>query len=446
MKEKLIYLLFKYKNAFEADKEPLGGIIGHEVDIILNVAKPYPPFLRRPAYKDSSRAREALEVHIKESMDLGSLRKVGHNEQVEVTKSVIITWHNGTQRMVGDIRALNTYTIPERYLIPRIHETLTQLSQANFLTARDAQKGFHQNLLTKNSKILLRIIIHYGIFEYLRMPFGMKNAPSLYQRMINTIFHEELSERWLIIYIDDIIVFSETWDSNLTRLERVLQKIVQVKMKISLKKCHFTYSELKALGNVVSGHKKDFARISKSLYKLCDQQRVYEITEERVQTYEELKNSLRNAPFFLIPDWKLPFKLYIDACGKWLGAALHQTQIINDKPVEGPICFISRKIKPTEARYGESQMECLCLVWALEKLHYYLDGTVFDVITDCNAVKSLLNTKPPNRNMLRWQITIQEYRGKMTIVYKCGNIYKNADGLWQIHLKIQHGSPRKRTI
>ncbi|MBW0576023.1 hypothetical protein O181_115738 [Austropuccinia psidii MF-1] len=113
--------------------------------------------------------------------------------------------------------------------------------------------------------------------------------------------------------------------------------------------------------------------MSKYLYKLCDQQTVYEVTEERVKEYEELKNSLTNAPFLLMPDWRLPFKLYIDACGEGLGAALHQTQIINDKPVEGPICFISRLINPTEARYGASQMECLCLVWALEKLHYYLD-------------------------------------------------------------------------
>ncbi|MBW0587018.1 hypothetical protein O181_126733, partial [Austropuccinia psidii MF-1] len=73
------------------------------------------------------------------------------------------------------------------------------------------------------------------------------------------------------------------------------------------------------------------------------------MTEERVKAYEELKNSLTNSPFLLMPDWKLPFKLYIDACGEGLGAALHQTQIINDKPVEGPICFISRQIKPTEA-------------------------------------------------------------------------------------------------
>ncbi|MBW0534445.1 hypothetical protein O181_074160 [Austropuccinia psidii MF-1] len=74
-------------------------------------------------------------------------------------------------------------------------------------------------------------------------------------------------------------------------------------------------------------------------------------------------------------------------------------------------------------------MECLCLVWALEKLHSYLYGSVFEVVTDCNVVKSLLNMKTPNRNMLRWQIAIQEYRGNMTIVHKSGNIHKNSDGL-----------------
>ncbi|MBW0571593.1 hypothetical protein O181_111308 [Austropuccinia psidii MF-1] len=130
MKEKLIDLLFKYKNAFSTDKEPLGAIIGHEVEIILNVEKPFPPLLRRPAYPASPRDRESLEVHIQELMDLGVLRKLGNNEQVEVTTPVIITWNNGKLRMVGDFRALNTYTIPDRYTIPRIHETLTQLSQA----------------------------------------------------------------------------------------------------------------------------------------------------------------------------------------------------------------------------------------------------------------------------------------------------------------------------
>ncbi|MBW0515479.1 hypothetical protein O181_055194 [Austropuccinia psidii MF-1] len=153
------------------------------------------------------------------------------------------------------------------------------------------------------------------------------------------------------------------------------------------------------------------------------------MTEERVKGYEELNDSLTNSPFLLMTDWKLTFKLYIDACGEGLGDALHQTQIINDKPVEGPICFISRQINPTEERYGEIQMAFLCLLWALEKLHYYLYGTVFDVITDCNFLKSSLNIKILNRHMLRCQISIQEYRVNMTIAHESGNINRNVDVL-----------------
>ncbi|MBW0570454.1 hypothetical protein O181_110169, partial [Austropuccinia psidii MF-1] len=236
MKEELIEILFQYREAFASDNEPLGAIKGHEVDIMLNVERPYPPLLRRPAYPASPRAREALENHINELMKLGVLRKVGHNEEVEVTTPVIITWHNDKSRMVGDFRALNTYTIPDRYPIPRIHETLTQLSKARFITSMDALKGFHQNVLTPHARKLLRIIAHCGIYEYLRMPFGIKNAPSHYQRMMNTIFPHELSEGWLIIYIDDIIICSETWQLHLERLSLVLRKILQVNMKISLKK------------------------------------------------------------------------------------------------------------------------------------------------------------------------------------------------------------------
>ncbi|MBW0574600.1 hypothetical protein O181_114315 [Austropuccinia psidii MF-1] len=119
-----------------------------------------------------------------------------------------------------------------------------------------------------------------------------------------------------------------------------------------------------------------------------------------------------------MPDWNIPFKLYIDACGDGLGAALNQVQIIDYKPTEGQVCYISREIKPREPRYGASQMVYLFSIWALEKLDYYLDGSVFKLITDCNALKSLLNIKPLNRHMLRLQIAIQEYRGNMTRVHK----------------------------
>ncbi|MBW0520147.1 hypothetical protein O181_059862 [Austropuccinia psidii MF-1] len=138
------------------------------------------------------------------------------------------------------------------------------------------------------------------------------------------------------------------------------------------------------------------------------------MTVYRFEAFQSLRQALTTAPLLLMPDFKLPFKLYIDESGDELGASLHQFQIINDKTVEGPICFISRKIKPTEARYG----------------------------ANCTSVKSLLNMKTPNRNMLRWKIAIQEYRGNMTIVHKDGDINKTADGLrrWPLPRNIDNTS------
>ncbi|MBW0468635.1 hypothetical protein O181_008350 [Austropuccinia psidii MF-1] len=131
----------------------------------------------------------------------------------------------------------------------------------------------------------------------------------------------------------------------------------------------------------------------------------------------------------MLPELELPFKLYIDAaCSQGLGAALHQRQIVDGEPREGVICYISRQMKDLEESYGAAQTEFLCLVCALEKLHYYLEGAVFEFYTDCTALMSLLNMKTINRHMLRWHIAIQEYRGNMTIIYKEGKIHTNADG------------------
>ncbi|MBW0580721.1 hypothetical protein O181_120436 [Austropuccinia psidii MF-1] len=241
--------------------------------------------------------------------------------------------------MIGDFRVLNTYTVPDTYPIPTIQETLTQLSKANYITSIDALKDFHQNFMTPKAKKLLRIITHWGIYEYLRMKFGIKNAPFHYQRMMNNIFPTELSEGWLIIYIDDIIICSDSWSLHLERLSRVLHKVAEVNMKISLKNCNFSFEQLKALGHIVSGlsfvidknkvaavllkpisqnkkemmsflefasyyrqHLKDFAILAKSLYRICDQQTVFENTQERIKAYEKIRRALTEAPLLLMPD------------------------------------------------------------------------------------------------------------------------------------------------
>ncbi|MBW0472800.1 hypothetical protein O181_012515 [Austropuccinia psidii MF-1] len=119
---------------------------------------------------------------------------------------------------------------------------------------------------------------------------------------------------------------------------------------------------------------------------------------------------------------------------KSIKESLNQVQIIDDKPTEIPVLYILRQIKPTEARYGASQMKFLCLVSALEYLHYYPYGSVFEVIIDFDAVKSLPKMKKHNRNMLRLQIAIQEYGGNNTLAHKSGNIHNLSNGLsrWKL--------------
>ncbi|MBW0521855.1 hypothetical protein O181_061570 [Austropuccinia psidii MF-1] len=232
MRHDLIDSLYTYKNAFASDNEPLGTIRAHEVDITLNIDRPYPPVLQRPIYPSSPGAREALEKHIQELIKLGALRKVGHNEEVEVTPPLIIALNNDKSRMVRDFRELNTYIVPDRYPISRIQESLTQLSKAKYITSQDALKVFHQNALTPKTSKLLRIITHCGIYEYHRIPYGIKNAPSHYKRIMNTSLPTELSEGWLIIYTDDSIICSDSWSLHLERLGRVLNKATGVNIKI----------------------------------------------------------------------------------------------------------------------------------------------------------------------------------------------------------------------
>ncbi|MBW0502331.1 hypothetical protein O181_042046 [Austropuccinia psidii MF-1] len=145
-------LLYNHKEAFVSEKEALGEIISHEVDIILNIERPYPPLLRRPAYPENIKSREALEIHIKELSDLGVIRKVGHNEEVEITTPVIVAWNNGKRRMVGNFRDMHAYTVPERYPTPKIKIALTQISQAVYRSNMDALKQFHQNVVTQRAR------------------------------------------------------------------------------------------------------------------------------------------------------------------------------------------------------------------------------------------------------------------------------------------------------
>ncbi|MBW0541882.1 hypothetical protein O181_081597 [Austropuccinia psidii MF-1] len=358
----LLKMLRKNRTAFSIGEEPLGKIRGHDIELYLDVERPYPPMLRRPSYPASCEARKENKKHINELLDMDFIRKIGHNEIVEITTPVLITWNYGKSRLCGDFRALNNYTKADRYPIPRIPHALEKLAKAKYITKLDCIKAFHHNGVKPNSMKLLRIICHMGIYENTRMRFEIENAPAHYQRMMDTIFQEQILEEWIVVYIDDIIIYSETWEDNVQYIDKVLSKFIPINLKISLKKCNFGQKEIIALGYQVSGlslaidqnkvsavlqnpvprnikemqsflgfasyyrnHIKRFAHITSILYKLCSKDVVFKITKERRDAYERIKHELTNAPVLILADFELPFKLHIDAaCSQGLGAALHQ--------------------------------------------------------------------------------------------------------------------------
>ncbi|MBW0470829.1 hypothetical protein O181_010544 [Austropuccinia psidii MF-1] len=249
----LLKMMRKDRPAFAIGEEPLGKIRGHDIELYLDVEIPYPPMLIRHPYPASLETRKGIEKHINELVDMDVIRQIGNNEIVEMTTPFLITWQDSKSRLCGNLRALNNYTKADKYPIPRIPHPLEKLEKAKYITKMDCMKGFPQNGVKPNSMKLLRIICHMGIYEYTRMSFGIKNASEHFQRMMDTIFQEEILEGRMVVYIDGIIIYSETWEDHVKYIHRVLSKCTSINLKISLKKCNFGQQQLLALGHKVSG-------------------------------------------------------------------------------------------------------------------------------------------------------------------------------------------------
>ncbi|MBW0578968.1 hypothetical protein O181_118683 [Austropuccinia psidii MF-1] len=136
-------MLRKNRPEFAIGEGPLGKIKGQDIELYLDVERPYPPILRRPPYSASPEARKEIEKHINELLDMDVIRKIGHNEIVEITTPVLITWHDGKSGLCVDFRALNNYTKADRYPIPRIPHALDKLAEAKYITKMYCIKGFH---------------------------------------------------------------------------------------------------------------------------------------------------------------------------------------------------------------------------------------------------------------------------------------------------------------
>ena len=353
---------------------------------------------------------------------------------------VIVRKKDGSIRFCIDYRKLNQHTIKDAYPIPRVDDTLHLLAGAKYFSTLDLKSGYWQVEMKKSEKAKTAFQVgSLGFYECNRMPFGLCNAPATFQRLMERCMGE-LNLRECLNYLDDIIIFSTTFEEHLQRLQAVFERLKEHNLKLKPSKCMLFRKKVTYLGHVVSeaGIETDptkieairswptqkttkdvrrflgftgsyrhfikgFAALARPLNDLLVGHSTnpnvkkksskkpvsFRWGEEQQKSFETIIDKLTNPPILAYADYKLPFKVHTDASFDGLGAVLYQTQDGKDRVVS----YASRSLKPSEKNYPAHKLEFLALKWAVcEKFHDYLYGTSLEVITDNNPLTYVFTT------------------------------------------------------
>lgn len=370
-------------------------------------------------------------------------------------------------RIVVDYRKLNEMTISDCYPIPNIEEILDQLGHSIYFSTLDLASGFHQIRVKQEDIPKTAFSTHDGHYEYLKMPFGLKNAPSTFQRIMNQTLYG-LIGKICFVYLDDIIIFSDSLENHLLRLEKVFLRLRENHLRIQLDKSEFLKKETKYLGHIITdkGVKpnpelikaiknfpkpstvneiqrflgltgyyrrfiKDYASLSKPLTSLLKKGQPFEWTIERNEAFQKLIELLQSNLILIYPDFKKQFFLTTDASNYAIGSILSQK---NEEEFLRPISYASRTLNKAELNYSTIEKELLAIVWSTKHFRPYLYGRKFIIITDHKPLLWLFNVKDPGSRLLRWRLRLEEYDYEIT--YKKGSLNVNADALSRIQINI----------
>ncbi|KAJ3654355.1 hypothetical protein Zmor_013548 [Zophobas morio] len=351
-------------------------------------------------------------------------------------------------RLVVDYRKLNEKTIDDKYPLPNINDILDKLGKSMYFTTLDLPSGFHQVEMHPDDIEKTAFSTGNGHYEFLRMPFGLKNAPATFRRVMGNILRGIQNEKCLV-YLDDIIIFSTSLEEHISRLKEVFERLRKANFKIQLDKSEFLRKEVAYLGHVITpeGVKPNpdkikavmnyplpktqkeikgflgllgyyrkfipkFAQLTKPLTKCLKKNAKITHDQQFITTFETCKKILINHPILQYPDFSRPFILTTDASNVALGAVLSQGQLGEDKP----IAYASRTLNETEQKYSTIEKELLAIVWATKYFRPYLYGRKFTIYTDHRPLQWLFSLKEPNSKLVRWRLKLEEY--DYDIVYK----------------------------
>ena len=452
-KQQIEELLDKFPEVFSQSETDIGccKLIKHKIDV--NGATP----IRCRPYRTNPAMEEIIEKHVNILLESGIAQP---STSAWASPLLAVQKKDGSWRICVDYRKVNKLIKMDAYPIPLIAEIIDCLGKAKYFSTLDLKSGYYQMELDEGSREISAFVCKMGLFEMCRTPMGLANSVSSFVRLMEEVFRDMLYKD-VVIYLDDILIFSRTLQEHIEKVERVLGRLKLVNMKLKLKrsKCDFFKEEVTFLGHTISKdgvrpderkievvknypeptdkhelkswlglinffrkYVKGFSQIAHPLHELLRKDAKFVWTLECKKAFETLRDSLISGPILGLPDFEEEFRIYSDASGYGVGYVLQQIQ----EGEEVVIAYGGRSLTKAERGYAIMDLEALALVSAIKHFESYLFKH-FLAFVDNTGVAHLLSQKKSKGRILRWIIYLQAF--DFELVYKPGKTLGNADAL-----------------
>ena len=448
-RKELAEVITQYREVFP-DVPSKTNLIEHDVDVGDSA-----PIKQHP-YRVSPMKKELLDKEVQYMLK---------NDIIEESQSnwsspcILVPKHDGGFRFCTDFRKVNDKTKSDSFPIPRIADCIDQIGNAKFVSTFDMLKGYWQVPLTQRAREISAFVTPSGLYQYKVMPFGMKNAPATFQRMVNKLVRDIDGCEG---YIDDVVIFSDNWSDHIRQIERFFQIMREAKLTINLMKSEFGKATVKYLGHIVgqgqerpldakiqtivkypiptsrkelarflgmAGYYRNFclnfSEIAAPLTNLLSKKVKFVWTDDCQLAFDKVKLLLQKSPVLKSPDYEKPFKLIIDSSDVGTGSVLVQEA---SDGLDHPVSYFSKKFLKYQKNYSVVEKETLGLVLALEHFDVYLGSTPFKikVYTDHNPLTFLKTMKNKNQKLVRWSLALQEYNLEIQHIPGSENVVADA--------------------
>ena len=448
-RKELAEVITQYRKVFP-DVPSKTNLIEHDVDVGDSA-----PIKQHP-YRVSPMKKELLDKEVQYMLK---------NDIIEESQSnwsspcILVPKHDGGFRFCTDFRKVNDKTKSDSFPIPRITDCIDQIGNAKFVSTFDMLKGYWQVPLTQRAREISAFVTPSGLYQYKVMPFGMKNAPATFQRMVNKLVRDIDGCEG---YIDDVVIYSDNWSDHIHQIKRFFQIMREAKLTINLMKSEFGKATVKYLGHIVGQgqvrpldakiqtiakfpiptSRKELARflgmagyyrnfclnfsdIAAPLTNLLSKKVKFVWTDDCQMAFDKVKLLLQKSPVLKSPDYEKPFKLIIDSSDVGTGSVLVQEA---SDGLDHPVSYFSKKFLKYQKNYSVVEKETLGLVLALEHFDVYLGSTPFKikVYTDHNPLTFLKTMKNKNQRLVRWSLALQEYNLEIQHIPGSENVVADA--------------------